>query len=142
MKIVLLLSIYMALLGCRSVRLTPEARNVLVVDGVSSLTTECARLGSVVGQHKLGYDHALVIVRNKAAQEYKADTVVISTVEGRMSPSRRVTAFAFNCSGRRTQPIEVVSQPRSITAEQLDKAKKCQAKDGVWVNDQCVVQVE
>jgi hypothetical protein len=141
------LSICLAILlatttGCRSVRLTPEGREVMVVNGLNALSTDCTRLGSVIGQHKLGYDHAITIVRNKAAQLYKADTVAVSTVEGWASPSRRVSAIAFNCSERRPQPIEIVNPQKPITLEQLDKAKKCQTKGGVWINDQCVIQVE
>lgn len=131
----------MMLIGCKAVRLTLEGREIVVVKELSALTTECTRLGSVTGQHKMGYDQALTIVRNKAASQYHADTVVIDSVEGRMSPSRRITATAFNCSERRVQPVRPV-ESKPLTSDVVTKAKKCQEKGGVWINDQCVLQVE
>lgn len=125
--------------ACHSQRLNYEGRNIVVVDG--ALTTECKRLGVVAGKSGFGYDQAMIDARNSAGRLKGADTMIVSSDEGR-APSHRITGIAFNCAERRTQPIEAISPPKPLTSEQFDKARKCQARGGVWVNDQCVVSVE
>lgn len=140
-SLLIIIFVSTALVGCKSVRLTPEGREIVVVKELNTLTTECARLGSVTGQHRMGYDQALTIVRNRAAAQFHADTIVIDSVEGHLSPSRRITATAFNCSDRRVQPVRSVDS-KPLTSDVIAKAKKCQERGGVWVNDQCVLHVE
>lgn len=140
-KSILLLTL-LPLAACHHVELTGDGAQIVVLRSTAQPAAECVVLGTVVGQHKLGSAQALNIVRNHAAV-LGADTVMITTVEGWKSPSRRITASAFDCKDHHTQPIQAAGEtPPDSTQVTFDKAKKCQLKGGVWVNDQCVVQVE
>lgn len=142
MKKSILLLTLLLLAACRHVPLTDDGGQIVVLRSTAQPAPECVVLGTVVGQHKLGSAQALNIVRNRAAA-LGADTVMITTVEGWKSPSRRITASAFDCKGHHVQPIQAAGEtsPDSTQAT-FDKAKKCQSKGGVWVNDQCIVEVE
>lgn len=52
--------------------------------------------------------------------------------------------MVFDCSRERVQPIRVVGDDgkKEHSTDVFSKAKKCQIKGGVWINDQCVIQLD
>jgi len=141
MRIIIIFA-FVLLCGCRNVPLTAGGRNILVISNLDSLPSGCERLEVVVAKAAKGYDQALTAVRNRAAAIPGANTIVINSVEGH-TISRRISAIAFNCSLNKATTL-AAPEPQSIgvSKELFEKAKKCQSKGGIWVNNQCVVQVD
>ena len=138
---IIIIFAFVLLCGCRNVPLTAGGRNILVISNLDSLPSGCERLEVVVAKAAKGYDQALTAVRNRAGAIPGANTIVINTVEGH-TISRRISAVAFNCSVHATTPAATEPQSIGVSKEIIEKAKKCQSKGGIWVNNQCVVQVD
>lgn len=129
---------------------TPGARNLNVVGSVSSeLVHNCKKIGSVAGYaqagwgNKVGLQQAMNDALNKAAEIPNGDTFAVSN-KNRSFSGGQVNGMVFDCSQERTQPIRIVSDEnkRELSDDVFSKAKKCQAKGGVWINDQCVIQLD
>ena len=59
-----------------------------------------------------------------------------SSAESKMQPV--MDRLLVNFTDKQTDKPDATT----VSQDEFDKAKKCQAKNGVWVNKQCVVQVE
>ncbi|MDP1542413.1 MAG: hypothetical protein Q8L99_04610 [Polycyclovorans sp.] len=136
--------------GCATT-LTPEGRNISVVNSAgAALSSDCVRLAPVVGNAKpgwgqqIGLDQAFAEARNKAGAIPDADTLVVSMAQMQFSGGE-VSGIAFDCSNKRVQLIQNVDpEPinRVMPEDVFQKAKKCQALNGVWITDQCVIDME
>ncbi|GFE57734.1 hypothetical protein AOG1_16140 [Geobacter sp. AOG1] len=112
---------------------------------------DCQELGYVTGDAGIwggtaGLDMAFTDAKNKAAELPGANAILVTS--SRMNPSSFVNAKVFNCSQRKTQKIEIVNQaiqpsqqPKDLEAT-MRKARICQQQGGVWVNDQCVLDIK
>lgn len=140
-----------AISGCAT-PLTEKGRAITVVNSLSAeLASDCTRIGAVTGYAKagwgndVGYDQAFNDARNKAAEYPTADTLAISNSRHRFSGGE-VTGIVFDCSKQRVQLIQQVSPPPPATGQSPDNvfelAKRCQSKGGVWINNQCVIDIE
>lgn len=137
--------------GCAT--LTPEATQIKIIsDGAVMAMMNCEELGHVSGASgiwggTLGLEKAVAEAKNKAADISGANAIMITN--SRMNPTSVVNASVFNCSERKTQKIELVnpspeSQPSQQEADREEtfrKAKACQDKGGVWIDDQCVIDI-
>jgi hypothetical protein len=154
----------LALAGCAT-QLTGAGRAIKVVrDGATPALLDCTPLGPVRGQSDswlssgdYGVIYATYDARNKAARFPGADTLVITGDAGRRFGGE-VTGFAYDCSGRRVTPAAKAAftkDPRKAAgkssqapalvqpgADIFAKAKQCQVKGGVWVNDSCVIPID
>jgi hypothetical protein len=121
----------------------------------------CQRLGQVTGEAgsflnngDYGVIYATNDARNKAGLIPGADTIEVIS-DGPRVVGGTVTAIVYNCSGSAVSakaivPAIAAAPPKSavtapaaaIPASTFEKARKCQGKGGVWVNDTCVVQIE
>lgn len=133
--------------GCTTA-LTARGRNITVVNGISAeLVNDCQRLGAVTGfaqpgwGNDVGLDQAFNDARNKASEIPDADTFAISSTQ-RQFNGGEVTGIVFNCRAKRVQLIQNVAPTETTPDNVFEKAKKCQEKKGVWVNNQCVISVE
>jgi hypothetical protein len=121
-------------------------------DGGVMAMMDCQQLGYVSGNAGIwggtaGIESAFTDVKNKAAQLPGANSILVTS--SRMNPSAYVNATVFNCSERKTQKIEIVNPTRSQPAqksealgETMRKARECQQHGGVWINDQCVIDIK
>lgn len=132
--------------GCAS--LTERGRSITVVSGLSAeLVNDCQRLGAVTGHAKpgwgndVGLDQAFIDARNKAGDIPGADTLAIASSQRHFNGGE-VTGIAFNCREKRVQLMQSVAPTEAPPENVFEKAKKCQEKNGVWVNSQCVISVE
>jgi hypothetical protein len=137
--------------------LTDAGRRIKLVDGRDpAKVKECTKLGVVVGKpesvlsnREYGILFATKDARNKAGLIPTADTLLITSDESRWLGGE-VAGIVYNCSGLRADqhqtvlPAEVkpVESAGKIDRELFEKAKKCQAAGGVWVNDSCITRVE
>jgi hypothetical protein len=143
------------LTGCAT-RLTPEGRGVKVIDNSPGVVAQCERVGLVTGRTEsflsggdYGVFYATTDARNKAARIPEADTLVIVDDQGRRFGGE-VTGIAYNCNPQRARPVQKATAPEIRKApvtplprdDIFEKAKKCQNKGGVWVNNQCVISIE
>lgn len=140
----------MLLTGCAT--LSPEAaRLVTIRDGGFMAMMDCQELGYVTGSSGIwggtaGLDSAYTDTKNKAAEIRGANSILVTS--SRMNPTAFVNAKVFNCSERKTQKIEIVnstvqpSQPPKDLEATMRKARACQQHGGVWVNDQCVLDIK
>ena len=156
MRICLMAISLMILMGCatqlteagRKIRVAGNADNVQLCTRVSRITGEA---GSFLNNGEYGIIYATIDARNKAAQIHGVDTIDITGNEPSFF-SGTVSAIAYDCSKltrnenngnnartsqERKQPAEPVRQTTVF-----EKAKKCQDKGGVWVNDKCVIFIE
>lgn len=139
--------------GCASV--SPEAADIsTITDGGVSATLDCQRLGQVVGNAGVwggsaGLDAAFADAKNQAATFPGATSILVT--HSRMNPTAKVHANVFDCSNRKTQKIEITNpsalssapaQQTEAKEEILRKARACQERTGVWVNDQCILEIE
>jgi len=140
------------LISSCSATLTKEAQQIMTIkDGGVIAMMNCKALGFVEGSSgswggSAGIDMALADAKNKAALISNANTILITSSQ--KNPKSRVNAKVFDCSESKTKKIEIVSQPQikqqpkediNIT---IEKAKKCQNKQGVWLNNQCVISID
>jgi hypothetical protein len=158
------LFIVLLLAGCAT-RLTDGGRAIRVVrDGSVAALAGCTRLVLVRGEAEsflssgdYGVIYATYDARNKAARVPGADTLVVTSDEERRLGGE-VTGFVYDCSTRRAGSAITVAAPThagSVTREKqakpvgialrddvFAKAKKCQTKGGVWIDDRCVIPVD
>ena len=163
MRIFLLLAAL--LLSACATALTPGGRSVKVVhDGDAPAVARCERLGSVTGEAgsllsggEYGVFYATTDARNKAARIPGADTLVITDDRERRFGGE-VSGVAYRCDRKpgtepasAASPVSLVSPGAAPPAphsgvtpvdQVFQKARKCQEKGGVWVNDQCVIPIE
>ena len=155
----LLLTLMLA--GCAT-HLTDAGRRIKVVRDAGA--PDCARLGPVVGQAgsllsggEYGVIYATYDARNRAARIPGADTLVLTGNEERRFGGE-VTGVAFDCTTRqakaasksapldahRDQTGESAKKPVNLVPEVdiFTKAKICQGKGGVWINDRCVIPID
>jgi hypothetical protein len=130
--------------------LTSGARNLHVVGSVSSeLVVNCKKIGAVAGYaqpgwgNNVGLQQAMNDALNKAAKIPNGDTFAVSN-QNRSFNGGQVNGMVFDCSKERVQSIKIVGSesPQEHSANVFSKAKKCQFKGGVWINDQCVIQLD
>lgn len=130
-------------------QLTPQAKNLAVVGAVSSdLVSSCVALGSVVGYAKpewgsdVGLQQAMSDALNKAAAIPGASTFAVSNKQ-RSYSGGQVNGIAYDCDRERVTPVAIVQDKLDSNNEDVFlKAKKCQLKGGVWVEAQCVINVD
>jgi len=130
--------------GCAT--LTDRGATINVVSQAShELVQDCKRLGSVFGNSDngglVGKDQAMTDVRNKAGEYNEADTLAITRYTKNWF-STQIAGFAYNCRERNNQYANNNDSPsEKISKNVFEKAKQCQAKGGVWVNDLCVIDL-
>jgi hypothetical protein len=136
--------------GCAT--LSPEAGRLMTIrDGGVMAMMDCQQLGYVTGSAGIwggtaGLDSAFTDAKNKAAQLPGVNAILVTS--SRMNPTAFVNATAFNCSERKTQKIEIVNPPSQPIQQSKDleetmrRARACQQHGGVWVNDQCVIDIK
>lgn len=147
MRIILVL-ISVFLTACAT-SLTSQAKNLAVVNMVSSeLVSNCVPLGSVVGYAKpgwgndIGLQQAMNDALNKAAAIPGASTFAVSNKQRSFSGGQ-VNGIAYDCNRERVTPVAIVQDDSGdIDSDIFLKAKKCQKKGGVWVESQCVIDLE
>ena len=158
--------VLIALLSGCATHLTESGHRIKVIaTGDPTLTSRCEKIGRVRGETAsflssgdYGVVYATNDARNKAGQLSRADTLEILNDEPRRLGGE-VTGIVYNCLSPKaasvaTSPQAVVTQ-RSIAPEKtvpitvqkdsgviFEKAKKCQIKGGVWVNDTCIIQID
>jgi len=155
MRLCLMAIVLMTLMGCatqlteagRKIRVAGSGDNVQLCSRVSRITGEA---GSYLNNGEYGIIYATIDARNKAALIHGVDTIEItSSAPGFLGGT--VSAIAYDCSGARNgiggstghsgregaKPAESVRQTTIF-----EKARKCQDKGGVWVNDACVISVD
>lgn len=144
--------------------LTALAGSALVMACASSSTTEEVALREVnlkkadevtacefvVSSHGFG-DHeaeglksaminAVKDAQKRAGGLSKGDTVVITKNE--LVVGKRMFMDFYDCSMvPEEKSIKSVKQGE-VELDVFEKAKKCQDKGGVWLNDQCVIQID
>lgn len=150
-KLLSLLVLASFVTGC-STPLTREAQEIMTIrDGGIIALMNCKELGFVTGDAGIwggtaGLDMAFSDAKNKAALLPKANAILITSSQ--MNPMSIVNAKVFNCSETKPQKIELVnrSNPQHELKEDIkltiEKARKCQIKSGVWLNDQCVISID
>ncbi|QEA38655.1 hypothetical protein FGL86_05905 [Pistricoccus aurantiacus] len=151
-QIFLIFGVILTASGCAT--MSPEAARLMTIrDGAVMAMMDCQQLGFVTGDAGIwggsaGLDSAFTDAKNKAAKIRGANAIMVTS--SRMNPSAIVNATVFNCSERKTQKIELVNPPAAVPPSQsapssdgtFRKAKTCQKHGGVWVNDQCVIDIE
>jgi hypothetical protein len=151
------------LTGCAT-HLTESGRKIRVVSNSDSVALKgCLQLGAVSGDSasllsggEYGVIYATKDARNKAGKIAEADTLGITASDPK-SFGGEVTGIVYNCLKRElvvAQPVATVSKKdrapikseaterRKDSGTIFEKAKKCQIKGGVWVNDTCVIQID
>lgn len=134
--------------GCAT-NLTEAGRNIKVIrEGAPELVANCAQLALVTGQSPsplsggdYGVFYATIDARNKTGRIPEADTLVITDNQSRRFGGE-VTGIAYSCNPRHTGPAQQAPAPAVSKDVIFEKARKCQGKGGVWVNNQCVVPIE
>ena len=150
-KFIAILASTFVVIGC-STQLTREAQGIMTIrDGGVIALMNCKELGFVTGDAGIwggtaGLDMAFSDAKNKAALLPKANAILITNSQ--MNPISIVHAKVFNCLEKKPQKIEVVNQPNLQYEQKEDikitikKAKKCQSKDGAWLNGQCIISID
>jgi hypothetical protein len=150
--------------GCAT-SLTPGGQKIKVLrDDDQEKVAGCVRLAQVTGESasllsggEYGLYYATADARNKAAVIKGADTLLIT----RTQPSNfggAIEGIVYNCLSphvaeaapepprkARQAPVAppaATTAPATVTNDIFVKAKKCQERGGVWVNSQCVIQID
>ena len=159
----LLLSMTLLITGCAT-SLTPGGQKIKVLrDDDPEKIAGCVRLAKVTGESgsllsggEYGLYYATVDARNQAAVIKGGDTLLIT----RTQPSTfggAIEGIVYNClsphvaqaapetprNARQNPgaPPAATTTP-AVTDDIFVKAKKCQEKGGVWVNNQCVIRID
>ncbi|WP_143562434.1 hypothetical protein [Shewanella sp. UCD-KL12] len=150
-KNMVLLASCVATFGC-STPLSREAQQIMTInDGAVIAMMNCKELGFVTGEAGIwggtaGLDMAYSNAKNQAALLSGANAILITSSQ--MNPTSIVNAKVYNCSESKPQKIEVVGEPAKNSPPKedinvtIEKARKCQSKGGVWLDDQCVISIE
>ncbi|EIY8044405.1 hypothetical protein MNR05_004651 [Vibrio vulnificus] len=141
----------LATFGC-STPLSREAQQIMTInDGAVIAMMSCKELGFVTGESDIwggtaGLDIAYADAKNQAALLRGANAILITSSQ--MNPTSIVNAKVYNCSDSKPQKIEVVREPVKKPSPKedinviIEKARKCQNKGGVWLDEQCVISIE
>lgn len=161
MKKLLIIGLLLTLPGCATT-VAESGRRVRVVPAQGSGLKGCERLGQVTGKAgsflnngEYGIIYATNDARNKAGLIPGADTVEIVS-NGPSAWGGAVTGIVYNCTAPAASTTEApapavpaaparpsASSPSArIPTTIFEKARKCQERGGVWVNDICVLQIE
>jgi hypothetical protein len=168
-NILLFLMMPMFLSGCATTVAESGRRIQAVSSQKSERLKNCQRLGQVTGEAgsflnngEYGVIYATNDARNKASLIPGADTVEIIS-DGPRVIGGTVTGIVYNCAApvvsapppsatpaKSSAPVKASDQVKAAIAEPaavipaavFEKARKCQQKGGVWVNDFCVVPIE
>ena len=156
MRICLIAISLMMLMGCAT-HLTEAGRKIQVAGNTDDVQ-RCLRVSRITGEAgsflnngEYGIVYATIDARNKAAQIHGVDTIEITSNEPG-SFGGTVSAIAYDCSRLARNENNVNNARASQEGKQpagpirqtsvFEKAKKCQDKGGVWVNDACVIAIE
>lgn len=149
MKRLLALCLIATISGC-STAMTDEARYLSVIqNGGVMATMNCRLLGNATGNSTIwggpaGLDIAMADLKNKAAKYPHATSILITY--SKMNPISQIDGKVYDCSNYKPAKIEVLKSESSNTEidihNQLEKAKKCQSRGGVWLNDSCVISID
>lgn len=141
-------AIVVLVLSACATALTERGRSVTVINSMSAeLANDCKRVGTVTGYaqpgwgNDVGLEQALNDAKNKAGEIAGADTLAISLAQRKFSGGE-VSGVVFNCSEKRVHLIQSVSPAPEVSGNVFERAKKCQGRGGVWVNDQCVINLD
>lgn len=163
MKYTILLFLLTMLPGCAT-HLAESGRRINVINGDESAQLKgCEQLGRVRGEAGsflsggvYGVIYATNDARNKAGRIPRADTLNIVHDEPELLGGE-VTGIVYNCltPGIVTAQPSAVHPQRNIPAVTIvdpaapkvpgsifEKARKCQNKGGVWVNDSCIIPID
>jgi hypothetical protein len=161
MKFLIVLLLLVVLPGCAT-HLAESGRRIKVFSSGDSTTLKnCEQLGRVTGEAgsflsggEYGVVYATIDARNKAGRILGADTLEVVNDEPRRLGGE-VAGNVYNCLTPRNQTAHVPVVPKSAGAGKaapvtqgkdlgniFEKAKKCQSKGGVWVNDSCIIQID
>lgn len=144
------MSIALMIAGCATV--SPDAARLMTIqDGAVMAMMDCTQLGYVTGDAGIwggtaGLDLAFTDAKNQAAKVHGSNAILVTN--SRMNPTAVVNATVFNCSKKKTQKIEIVKSESGDNpttesrTETLRKARACQQQGGVWLNDQCVLEIK
>ncbi len=156
-KIVVAYITLCTLSGCAT-HLTESGKRIRVYrSGSVASVKNCEFLSTVTGTTEsfitngdYGVIYATNDARNRAGNIPSADTLILTDDEPRRFGGE-VTGIVYNCLSPRTvQSVKGLDQAgknnESLLEESntvlFEKAKKCQAKGGVWVNNTCVIPIE
>lgn len=131
-----------------STYLTEKGQRLMVVEGNAVGTvSDCTRLGPVRGFAKSGWGNDVGLNQayndaiNRAAEYEEADTIVIASTN-RQFNGGSVDGIAYNCKSQKKSIVELHESKRFNNVEIVKKAKKCQEKGGVWINNICQLDIE
>jgi hypothetical protein len=143
---ILIFSIFIS--GC-STNMSERARFLTIVqDGGVIVTMNCILLGNATGNSSIwggavGLDMAMADLKNKASEYPNATSILITY--SKMNPISQIDGKVYDCSNYKPTKIEVVNSKSDSGIglnEQMENAKKCQSKNGVWLNDSCVISID
>jgi hypothetical protein len=163
MKNAIVLIFLVIVTGCAT-HLADSGRRVKVLNSADpALLRGCEQLGRVRGEADsflsgggYGVVYATNDARNKAGRIPGADTLDIVNDEPRRLGGE-VTGIVYNCLKPETEtvqpaaasaqrddtPVKTLSAPApKYPGTIFEKARKCQNRGGVWVNDSCIIQID
>ena len=148
MKVSSVLLIISFFLTSCSTQLTRNGSRIVAVNNSNSnIANDCERLGTVRGQAQAGWGNDVGINQayndalNKAGEIEDADTMVVANVNRQFSGGT-VTGVVYNCKKQRVQLIKNISEKNDLNQNEIiKKAKKCQEKGGVWINNICQLDI-
>ncbi len=131
-----------------SAPLPQKAQEITTIkDGAILALMSCKELGFVTGEAGIwggtaGFDYAMNEAKIKASSFTNANAILVTT--SRMNPTAIVNAKVFDCSSNK-QSIASQSinqdEPKEDINITIEKAKKCQNKGGVWLNNACIISI-
>lgn len=131
-----MIGLLLASVGC--VQLTPAGARVQVLDASQeSLVANCKYLASVSVSSQDALKNAAAAQGSDVAMMSVRDVGTAQVIKGEL----------YDCTGAAGSPSADVKPREPTPAEKADaeykrKSGLCQSKGGVWINNQCVVQVE
>lgn len=149
-----LIALLVFLTGCATTLTDPGRRIKVVPTGDKGAVSDCVQLGPVTGKAgsvlsggEYGVFYAGIDARNRTAHIPGADTLLITDNRERTFGGE-ISGVAYNCNNRGGNPLQksVTAPAAAPVAGPVDdifaKAKKCQTRGGVWVNNQCVIRID
>lgn len=131
----------------------PDVFNKIKIAQNINDVTYCKKITNVTGQTPAGrdrdvdYEQALNSLLENSSKNQEVDTVLITRKE-RVTVGGKLYANAYNCKNTNLQiNSNVINQqqnqikpnPSQNLNELIRKAKKCQLKKGLWINDRCLI---
>jgi hypothetical protein len=90
---------------------------------------------------KKEYEDCISSLGRSSCSEEVAREKTLSRIEKEKTSSSYVSLLHQQAQTATTDSVEPGSK-RDISEETLRKAKTCQSKGGVWINDQCIISIE